>query len=373
MKSNEFDFRRLTLLGLGPIIAPHLQSVQHVETDKSQGRSSRDPVKRSRIVGTGSFVPARVVGNEEVGGPLGLNSDQIMALTGIRTRHWAEPGQASSDLALVAGQRACEAAGLAPRSLDAILVSTTSPDSAFPSTACHVQRALGANSVMAFDLSASCSGFLYGLSMADAMIRSDQIRSCLIIAAEVKSRSLDVTDKETAMLFGDGAGAMVVVQDESAQPDAAGILGVRLYADGAGHDLITVPAGGSRKPVGVETVRAKEHLLRMRGSAVFRAAVRRLEQAVIGLFKEFGLTAGDVTRVIAHQANARILEQLRRRLGLSQEALYSVIERYGNTSSASLPIAVDHAVRARQLAAGDLVLLGAFGGGLTWATGLVRW
>ena len=330
-------------------------------------------MKRSRIVGTGSFVPPRVVHNEEVGGPLGLNSDQIMALTGIRTRHWAKPGQASSDLAVEAAQRACEAAGIAPRSLDAILVSTTSPDSAFPSTACHVQRALGAGPVMAFDLSASCSGFLYGLSMADAMIRSGQIRSCLLVAAEVKSCSLDAMDRETALLFGDGAGAVVVVEDESVRPEAAGIRGVRLYAEGAGHGLITIPAGGSRKPNGMETVCAKEHFLRMRGSAVFRAAVRHLEQAIADLLKEFGLSAVDVTRVIAHQANARILEQLRRRLGLPREAVYSVIERYGNTSSASIPIALDYAVREQQVTAGDLILLGAFGGGLTWATALVRW
>lgn len=330
-------------------------------------------MKHSRIVGTGSFVPPRVVHNEEVGGLLGMNSDQIVALTGIRTRHWAEPGQASSDLAVEAGRHACEAAGIAPRSLDAILVSTTSPDSAFPSTACHVQRALGAGPVMAFDLSASCSGFLYGLSMADAMIRSGQIRSGLVIAAEVKSSSLDATDRETAALFGDGAGAVVVVQEESVRPEAAGILGLRLYADGAGHGLITIPAGGSRKPSGSGTVRGKEHLLRMRGSAVFRAAVRHLEQAIGDLLKEFGLSAADITRMIAHQANARILEQLRRRLGLPREVVYSVIERYGNTSSASLPIALDQAVRDHRLAAGDLVLLGAFGGGLTWATALVRW
>ncbi len=330
-------------------------------------------MKRSRIVGTGSYVPSRVVGNEEVAATLELDPDQIVALTGIRTRHWVEPGQASSDLAVVAGQRACEAAGLAPKSVEAILVSTTSPDSAFPSTACHVQRALGADSIMAFDLSASCSGFLYGLSTADVMIRSGHIRSCLVIAAEVKSQSLNVADKETAMLFGDGAGAVVVVQDDSVRPDASGILGVRLYADGSGHGLITIPAGGSRNPTRVETIRANEHMLRLRGSAVFRSAVRHLEQAVGDLLKEFGLEAGDLTRVIAHQANARILEQLRRRLGLSSDVLYSVIDRYGNTSSASLPIALDHAVRAQRVAAGDLVLLGAFGGGLTWATGLVRW
>ena len=167
-------------------------------------------MKRSRIVGTGSFVPSRVVDNEEVATPLGLEPNQIVALTGIRTRHWAEEGQASSDLAVVAGQRACEAAGLAPESIEAIVVSTTSPDSAFPSTACHVQRA-----VMAFDLSASCSGFLYGLSMADVMIRSGQIRSCLVIASEIKSRSLNILDKETAILFGDGAGAVVVASEDS--------------------------------------------------------------------------------------------------------------------------------------------------------------
>ena len=330
-------------------------------------------MKRSRIVGTGSFVPPRVVHNEEVGGPLGLNSDQITALTGIRTRHWAGPGHASSDLAIEAGRRACEAAGIPPQSLNAILVSTTSPDSAFPSTACHVQRALGAETVMAFDLSASCSGFLYGLSMADAMIRSGHIRSCLVVAAEVKSRSLDPADRETAVLFGDGAGAVVLVQEESIRPEAAGVLGVRLYAEGAGHGLITIPAGGSRKPSGTETVRGKEHLLRMRGSAVFRTAIRHLEQAILELLKEFGLSTIDVRRVIAYQAKARILEQLRRRLGLPREVVYSVIERYGNTSSASLPIALDCAVREQRLAAGDVVVLAAFGGGLTWATGLVRW
>ena len=328
---------------------------------------------RSRIVGTGSFVPLRVVENEEVGRPLGLKPAQIEALTGIRIRHWAEPGQASSDLAVVAGQRACEAAGVAPESIEAIVVSTTSPDSAFPSTACHVQRALGARSVMAFDLAASCSGFLYGLSMADAMIRSRQIRSCLVIASEIKSRSLNRLDKETAILFGDGAGAVVVAGEENVSTNASGILGIRIYAEGSGHGLITIPAGGSRKPSCQEALAAKDHMLRMRGSAVFRTAVRRLEQAVARLLKEFGFTVGDVAHVIAHQANARILEQLRRRLGLRHEVLYSVIEHYGNTSSASLPIALDHAARAQRLASGDLLLLGAFGGGLTYATGLVRW
>ena len=209
--------------------------------------------------------------------------------------------------------------------------------------------------------------------MADVMIRSGQIRSCLVIAAEIKSRSLNLLDKETAILFGDGAGAVVLAAEDSANSNAPGILGVRLYAEGSGHDLITIPAGGSRQPSSLEGLRVKDHTLRMRGSAVFRSAVRRLEQAFSSLLKEFGLTVGDVAHVIAHQANARILEQLRRRLGLPHEALYSVIERYGNTSSASLPIALDHAVREHRFAPGDLLVLGAFGGGLTYATGLVRW
>jgi 3-oxoacyl-[acyl-carrier-protein] synthase-3 len=236
-----------------------------------------------------------------------------------------------------------------------------------------VQRALGVKSVAAFDLAASCSGFLYGLSMADVMIRSGQIRSCLAIASEIKSRSLNLFDKETALLFGDGAGAVVVAGEDNMSPDSPGILGVRLYAEGSSHGLITIPSGGSRMPSTLQGVRDKEHTLRMRGSAVFRSAVRCLEQAVTKLLKEFGLNAGDVAHVIAHQANARILEQLRRRLGLGPEVLYSVIERFGNTSSASLPIALDHAARAHRFAPGDLLLLGAFGGGLTYATGLVRW
>ena len=365
---------QLTPFGVGPIIAPPLVPRCGGTCSNLRLRdSSKDFVTRSRIVGTGSFVPPRVVDNEEVGGGLDLRPSQIEELTGIRTRHWAEPGQASSDLAAVAGQRACEAAGVGPGSLEGIVVSTTSPDSAFPSTACHVQRMLGAKSILAFDVSASCSGFLYGLSMADAMIRSKQIRSCLVIASEIKSRSLNPLDKETALLFGDGAGAVVVVGEDSPGSTGPGILAVRLYAEGSGHGLITIPAGGSRRPLCEAAVGANEHRLRMRGGAVFRTAVRRLEQTVVKLLKEFGLTAEDVAHAIVHQANARILEQLRRRLGFPQEVLYSVIERYGNTSSASLPIALDHAVREYRPAAGELFLLGAFGGGLTYAAGLIRW
>lgn len=329
-------------------------------------------VIRSRIIGTGSYLAGRLVDNQDLAGSLNLTAEQVYRLTGIRSRYWADADAASSDLAVEACRRACAAAGRPPAAVEAIVVSTTSPDTAFPSTACYVQRALGGSATMAFDLAASCSGFLYGLSMADAMIRSRQVRSCLVAASEVKSRFLDPTDRETVLLFGDGAGAALLVADEDNEA-GAGIVAVRMYADGSGHDLITVPAGGSRLPVRSDTVQARQHVLRMKGGAVFRLAIRRLERAIIGLLKEVGLTVDDVDHVVVHQANARILDAIRRRLSIPKERMHSVIERYGNTSSASVAIALDCAVRERPVQSGDMILLGAFGGGLTWATALVRW
>lgn len=327
----------------------------------------------SRIVGTGSYAPARAVGNAEVGGPLGLDDRAVRRLTGIAARRWAADGEAASDLAAAAARRALEAAGIGPSAVDAVLVSTTSPDTTFPSTACHLLRHLGVEGAAAFDLAASCSGFLYGLSMADALIRSGQARRCLVVAAEVKSRYLDPEDAATAVLFGDGAGAAVLVQDGGDGPDARGLLGLRLYADGSRHGLIRVPAGGSRRPASAETLRAREHTLRMEGRPLFRVAVSRLTVAVSELLKEFGVGVEQVAQAVFHQANRRLLDAVCRRLALPADRVSSVIERFGNTSSASLPIALDEAVRGGRIAAGDVVLLGAFGGGLTWATGLLRW
>jgi 3-oxoacyl-[acyl-carrier-protein] synthase III len=330
-------------------------------------------VIRSRIIGTGSYIAGRLVENEEIAGPLNLSAEQVYQLTGIRSRYWIDEEQATSDLALEACRRACAAAGTSPASVDAILLSTTSPDTTFPSTACYVQRALGGKATMAFDLAASCSGFLYGLSMADAMIRSGQARTCLVAAAETKSRFLDRTDRETTLLFGDGAGAALLTAEDRSGRERSGIIAVRVYADGAGHDLITVPGGGSREPFKTETIQGRRHMLRMKGGAVFRLAVRRLERAVTDLLKELGMTVENIDHVVMHQANARILDAIRRRLNISAGRMHSVIERYGNTSSASLPIALDCAVRDAPVRSGDTLLLGAFGGGLTWATGVLRW
>jgi 3-oxoacyl-[acyl-carrier-protein] synthase-3 len=328
---------------------------------------------RTRVIGTGGYLPQRVVTNEEIAPPLGLTPAQIYRLTGIRERRWAADREASSDMAIEAGRRAISAACCEVSAIEAIIVSTTSPDMAFPPTACLVQRGLGCKGVGAFDVSASCSGFLYGLSMGHAMIQSGQIRTCLVAASEVKSRFLDPKDGATAMLFGDGAGAVVLRGEEDRSPSGSGILGVRLRADGARHGLIRVPAGGSRTPISSDALKKQEHTIRMEGAALYRIAIRRIEQAVQGILKEFGVDLGDIKQVVLHQANGRILSQVADRLEIPQDRLSSVIERYGNTSSASLPIALDAAVRGGNIVSGDFVLLGSFGGGLTWATGLVRW
>lgn len=328
---------------------------------------------RSKIIGTGSYLPERVISNREAGAALKIDPETIMRLTGIVERRWADSGQASSDLAVEAARAALDAAGLRPTRVEAILVSTTSPDMAFPSTACHLQRKLACASVPAFDVAASCSGFLYALSMADAMIRSGQITTCLVAAAEVKSRTLDPHDLDTALLFGDGAGAVVVQGEREDSQPSRGLLGVRLAADGARHDLIRIHAGGSRWPSSQDSFEAGDHTLRMHGGPLFRLAVRRLEQALRQILKEFGVELRDVDQFVVHQANGRILAQLATRLAVPPDRITSVIERFGNTSSASLPIALDHVVRSGKVRPHDLMVLGTFGGGLTWASGLIRW
>jgi len=360
----------LTSSTMRPIISAHRgPNLLYIS---SQWRSVEAMI-RARIIGTGSYLPSRVVTNEDIASTLGLTPDHIQRLTGIKERRWAADCEAPSDMAIEAGRRALSAASCDASAVEAIILSTTSPDTVFPSTACYVQRGLGCQSVGAFDVSASCSGFLYGLSMGQAMIQSGQVKTCLVAASEVKSRSLDPKDSETIMLFGDGAGAVVLRGEDDRNSDWRGILGIRLRADGSRHGLIRVQAGGSRTPATRETVEKQEHTIRMQGAALYRIAIRRIEQAAQDLLKEFGVGIGEIAQVVLHQANGRILHQVANRLGISPNTLCSVIERYGNTSSASLPIALDTAVRSGAVADDDLVLLGSFGGGVTWATGLVRW
>lgn len=326
----------------------------------------------TRIIGTGSYVPERLVDNAEICRTLSIDAEAVFRLTGIRSRHWADPEQTTSDLAEHAARRACESAGIDPASIEAVLLSTTSPDRTLPSTACLLQSRLGLRNAAAFDVAASCSGFLYGLSMADRFIRSGQFQRCLVVAAEIKSRFLNLGDEATAVLFSDGAGA-AIIQGEADSVGSPGLLGIRLYADGARHGLIGISAGGSRRPTTLKTVEEREHVLRMQGGPLFRTAVKQLASAVNNLLKEFGYSLDDVNLGVFHQANGRLLSALGTRLGLAPEKLYSVIHRIGNPSSASLPMALDAANRDGRLRSGDLLLLGTFGGGLTWGTGLLRW
>ncbi len=336
----------------------------------------------SRICGTGSCVPEQPVTNEDVAARFALGRHDVFRVTGIRTRYWSRAHETCSHLAEQAARRALESAGLPGEAMDAIVVSTTSPDRLFPSVACSLQQRLGANHVAAFDCAASCSGFLYALSMAHAFLRSGTFRRCLVVAAEVKSRALHASQPASGMLFGDGAGAAVVTREDAPRSDAPstrphhgarGILEIRLYSDGAHRDLITIPAGGSRLPASRRTIHEHRHAIHLRGTAVYRVAVTRLTEALAALLHETGTPLSDVTHVITHQANGRMLRTMAKRLGVRADQMISIIDRVGNTSSASLPMALDWAHRQGKVRPGDLILLGAFGGGLTWGAALVRW
>jgi len=324
----------------------------------------------SNIVGTGSYLPGRRVENQEVAELLGIEPSYVFRVSGIQTRYWAEPNEECSFLAEQATRRALDQAGLVPEDLDAILVSSTSPDMIFPSTACLLQARLGIKGIPAFDLSASCSGFLYGLSMADCFIRAGQFRRCLVVASEIKSRSLDFNDLSTAILFGDGAGAAILERSSSSD---VGIVSIRIYADGNYHDLVKISGGGSRQPLSQSVLDSGGHTLRIRGSQLFRIAIGRLGQAVRDHLEQEKLMVAELDQVIFHQANGRMLAQFCRKLGVPSDRCMMMVEQVGNTSSASLPMALDRANRDGRLKMGDRIMLGAFGGGLTWGTALVRW
>jgi 3-oxoacyl-[acyl-carrier-protein] synthase-3 len=325
---------------------------------------------RSAIIATGSALPERIVTNDALAAAAGLSPAAIAACTGVETRRWVAPVQASSDLAVRAAEEALKQAGCPARELDAIIVATTSPDYYFPSTACLVQRELKAERAVSFDLAASCTGFLAALSVGDQWIRTGQARRLLVIAAEVKSRVLDPRDRTTAILFGDGAGAALLAP---AGDQTSGVQRIRLGADGQGHQLIQLPAGGSRRPTSAQTLADGLHTMRMKGPAVYRKAVTTLVGSVRSLLAEAGLATADVALFLFHQANQRLLDQVAQRLQLAPEQLFTTIAETGNTSSASLPIALDRAARSGRLHDGDRLVLAAFGGGLTWGTALLRW
>lgn len=323
---------------------------------------------KSRIAGTGSYTPSRVMTNTELERMVATSDDWIRERTGIRERHIAASGEACSDLAVQAGRRALAAAGLAASDLDIILVATCTGDYPLPATACLVQHQLGATKAAACDVSAACCGFVYALSVADAYVRTG-MRHVLVIGSEVMSAITDWSDRNTCILFGDGAGAAVV----SASDGERGILSTHLRSDGSLCELITVPAGGSRTPLSEQVVAERTHFIKMKGNETFKVAVRTLEEIARETLAANQLQVEDLDLYVPHQANMRILKAVMERLGLPLEKVMLNLEHYGNTSAASIPIALDEAVRAGRVQDGSLVMLGAFGAGLTWASALIRW
>lgn len=323
---------------------------------------------RARILGTGSYVPERVLTNADLERMVATSDAWIMERTGIRERRIAAPGEACSDLAVKAAERALAAAGVAAADLDLILLGTCTGDYPIPSTACLVQHRLGAARAAACDIGAACCGFLYALGVGDAYVRTG-MRHVLVIGSEVMSAVTDWTDRNTCVLFGDGAGAAVLGPSEGNR----GILSSHLHSDGGLWDLIAVPGGGSRMPPSDKMVAERQQYIKMKGNETFKVAVKTLEDSVREALAANNLTAADLDLLVPHQANLRIIKAVASRLDLPLEKVMLNLERYGNTSAASIPLALDEAVKEGRIKEGSLVLMEAFGAGLTWASTVVRW
>ena len=328
-----------------------------------------DGIRGTTITGTGMYVPERVLTNHDLEKLVETSDEWIVERTGIRERRIAAPDQASSDLALIACRRALEMARVEAADVDQIVLATTTPDRILPSCACTLQQKLGATKAAAYDMFAACTGFVFGMGLARGLIGAGVADTVLVIGVETLSRIVDYTDRNTCVLFGDGAGAAVLQACET----GVGIHAVDMHSDGDLGEVLEVPAGISRNPASDHTVAAREHYIRMQGKKLFPFAVRSMEDATRRCAEAAGWAPDDIDLFIPHQANLRIIEGVRERLGVPEEKVYVNIERYGNTSSASIPIALDECVRAGRLKPGDKLALAAFGGGATWGASTMTW
>ncbi len=327
-------------------------------------------VKNIKIVGTGSYLPEKVLTNFDLEKMVDTSDEWIRVRTGIRERRIAREDQASSDLAIEAAKTALKEASLKPNDLDLIVIATITPDMFFPSTACIVQDKLGAKNATALDISAACSGFIYGLVICHSLICQGQYKKVLLIAAETLSKITDWEDRATCVLLGDGAGAAVLTPSDSKKE---GLLASALGAIGSAGDLLYLPGGGSRNPVTHQTVDKKLHYLKMQGNELFKLAVKSLVEAAEHVIRKAKIKPQDIDLFIPHQANIRIINASATRIGVPMEKVYINADRYGNTSAASIPIALDEALREGKIKKGNLIFLDAFGGGLTWGACLLRW
>jgi 3-oxoacyl-[acyl-carrier-protein] synthase-3 len=328
---------------------------------------------RAKIIGTGHYAPARVVTNDELSKRVETSDAWIRERTGIGERRLAAEGETTSDMIVQAARQALEMSGVCAEDLDLIVVGTISGDMPMPSTACFVQAKLGAKRAAAWDLSAACAGFLFGLATAEKFIRLGEAKYALVVGAELLSRVVDWSDRNTCVLFGDGAGAVVLGPSEGESGDESGVMSTHIHTDGTQAGILTIPGGGSAKPASHEMIERREQFVHMNGREVFKHAVRNIAASCDEALKANGLKADDIDWVIAHQANLRILEGVSERVGIPLARFYLNIERYGNTSSASIPTALNEAVRAGLLKPGQRLLFSALGAGLAWGSALVRW
>ena len=322
------------------------------------------------IVGTGSYTPARILSNHDLEKMVETTDQWIMERTGIKERRIAAPDEPCSALAYEAARRALDAASMTPEEVDVIIVATICPDTPMPNTGCHLQRRLGAANAACFSLEAACSGFLYALEVGADMVRGGMFRNALVVAAEKLSMWVDWTDRATCVLFGDGAGAVVL---RRVPPEKDAILACKLGADGSYMDLLRIPAGGSALPLTHDLLEARENCIKMSGREVFKLAVNAMADTSEQVLRQSGVPLDHIRWLVPHQANNRIIQAVGKRLGIPDDRVYTNLQRYGNTSAASIPIAVDELVRGHLVKPGDHLLMTAFGGGLTWGSMLVRW
>jgi 3-oxoacyl-[acyl-carrier-protein] synthase-3 len=327
-----------------------------------------DSIRTVSIIGTGSYVPEKVVTNKDLEKIVDTSDEWIYARTGMRERRIAGEGQATSDLAAEAARKALTDAGVSAEDIDLIVVATLSPDMFFPSTACFVQEKIGAKNAYCYDLGAACSGFLYALDTAKNQIAAGAIETALVIGSEKMSTFVDWEDRGTCILFGDGAGAAVL----QAGGEGRGIMQASMGSDGALADLLWTPGGGTRNPISHEMIDERQHYLKMQGREVFKHAVVRMGEVVVKALEKNNVSVDEIKCFIPHQANIRIIDAIAKRLGV-EDRMYSNVEKYANTSSAALAIALDEAVRNGIIRKGDLVALTVFGGGFTWGANVLEW
>ena len=325
--------------------------------------------QRASITGIGSYLPDKVLTNYDLEKMVDTTNDWIIQRTGIKERRIVENGVTTSDIATQASLRAMEDAGVSPKDLDMIITSTITPDHIFPSTSCYIQQKIGATRACAFDILAACAGFIYAVSIGQSFINSGAMKTVLVVGAECLSKITDYTDRSTCVLFGDGAGAVIIQRN----PVKHEILSSILAADGSEADVLIMPGGGARNPASLESVQQRLHYIQFKGKEVFKLAINNITNLILETTRENGLTLDDIDLIIPHQSNLRIIEATMEKLGLPMEKAFVNIDKYGNTSSASVPIAMDEARKQGRLRKGNIVMLVAFGGGLTWGSSVIRW